>query len=297
VRDFLKKNVVCAIISGIVGPITSLMLEPFIAQMQEARGARVGSPSVVVVVVLQQVPGLPGTTTTTTTATPPRTGTSLLATTTIPKTTTTTKGFATTTVPQSGVVDRRKEYDIIKYIDQDERGSLTFEAFVLTQNFRWKFASMNEVTYPTSQAIRDVPTYLKAHLSYLLKDAQDVISIGMASCEGNGLGEESRAGIRAEMLSVWVHEARPDNRSRNYHIVNLGQYKKHNCRAGKQFTESETSDQRRIVILYVTKKVNIQGKQDLANRILRQLRANDDLLFNPDDYSREFVLTGARVKD
>jgi len=281
-RDRLKANIVSAIISGIVSPIVSLMLQPFIAQAQEANGGRFGPPPTVAVIVLQQPSGVVATTTTT----PPAM-----------TTTTTTPPATTTTIPQTGVLDRKYGHDRIGYFDQDERGSLTFEAFVLTQNFRWKFASVDEVTYPTSQAIRDVPTYLKTHLSYLLKDAQDVISIGMASCEGDGPDEESRAGVRAEMLSVWVHEARPDNRPRNYHVVNLGQYKKHDCRAEKQLTEAETSDQRRIVILYVTGKVNIQSKQDLADRILRQLRANDDLLFDPDDYSRKFALIGARIKD
>lgn len=200
------------------------------------------------------------------------------------------------TPPPTGVINVGPEHVQLGFFDEDKKGSVTFEAFVLTQNFRWKYASEGEVTYPSAQPVQDIVIYLKNHLSFLLKDAQDVISIGMASCEGDRPGEEERAGKRAEQLKTWIQQARPDDKPRNYYVVNLGQYKKHDCRAGRQPGEDETSDQRRIVILYVTKTINIRDRKDLADRILRQLRANEELLFDPADYSREFVLKDGRYK-
>lgn len=276
---FSRANIVNAIISATVGTALTLIFQPLVAQAQGTSTSEPGSPGPRVVAPPPPVVAPPPPV-----AVPP------------PPPVAVPSPPPLSPPPPTGNIDRGPAHRRIGYFDQDDKGSLAFEAFVLTQNFRWKYARNDQVTYPSSQVVRDVPTYLKNHLSHLLRNAQDVISIGMASCEGDRPGEEKRAETRAEQLNIWVQQARPDNRPRNYHIVNLGQYKKHDCQATNQPGEDETSDQRRIVILYVTRKVNIRDKKDLANRILRQLRAHDHLLFDPTDYSKEFVLTGERIK-
>jgi|GEM_PF-4961409 len=273
-KAFSRSNLVNAVTSGVIGSVLSASIHPMVAQALQ-RGddepvVREGPKVIIVVAPEKPIIDEP----------PPK-----------------PKVKHDEPLPSSsGIRETGESYKVLYFVDRDDRGVVEFEAFVLTQNFRWKYGKADEVTYPTAYAIHDVPSYFRENLSYRLVDAKDVISIGMASCEGDRPGEEERSQTRAEMLNLWVQEARPDDRPRSYHIVNLGQFRKHDCNAGRQPGEQGTSDQRRIVVLYVTKKQNVESREDLTKRILRQLRANRHLLFDPADYSRAFTLVGARVK-
>ncbi len=170
-------------------------------------------------------------------------------------------------------------------------GELVFQVLILTQELRWEMDSADAVVDPGGQP-HSVSKYLKTHLGHLLAKAKDVVSIGMASCEGSKIRNEELAGNRAEMLKLWAQQGRPDDRQRNYYVVNLGQFKGHQCEDGP-YSAGDTSRQRRVVILYVIEKGDLDT-ETLTAGIRRQLRPHKELLFDPADYSLNFLMQGGR---
>ncbi len=180
----------------------------------------------------------------------------------------------------------------------DESVGITVGAYILTQSYRWGFGSSEKIVQPSGESAPDFRTFLKEHLAPGLRQVAHIIAVGTASCEGQRGSEVERAGKRAETLRNWIVEALPEAsgekiRSRSTYIVNLGQHKSHSCVQPK--SEESTSDQRRVVIMYLeTDSSHGEGLPD-PDKILdlvRKLHQMKTALFDPDGYSQEFRLAG-----
>jgi len=120
-------------------------------------------------------------------------------------------------------------HELIKVRGMDENGkSANFLFFVLTQEIKWVCGSNTHIISGHREI--DFATRLNEE-SGLSRLAQfdfrtKLISVGMASIEGNSVEEYDRAKSRAKTINSWLKSKIPET-DRELLILNLGKYKGH----------------------------------------------------------------------
>lgn len=130
-------------------------------------------------------------------------------------------------------------------VDQQGRRA-SFRILLFTDEFRWRLNSFDEIEHRASQ-----PNFT-SEMKAVLNSAEEIICVGASSEEipsgvSFSLGrvrEERRAARRAEQIAVWVREVL--ERPIPVRKLNIG----HHTPTRHQ---SDTSDQRRVVIILVLK--------------------------------------------
>lgn len=137
--------------------------------------------------------------------------------------------------------------DLVVNNAADQQGRrASFRILLFTDEFRWRLNSFDEIENPTSQP--NFTTEMRA----VLNSAEEIICVGASSEEiptgvSYDLGrvqEERRAARRAEKIAVWVREVL--TRPIPVRKLNVGHHT-------PTSDSSDTSDQRRVVIILVLK--------------------------------------------
>jgi hypothetical protein len=170
-------------------------------------------------------------------------------------------------------------------IDDGWGNTATIDVLVLSREFSWSFARVDEVVGP-SRKPRDMIRFLKSPgLQSYLASSRDLIAIGTASCEGERIEEGERARRRAESLAHWIQQAVPKGRSGRPPgplKLNLGQY----ARPCADVDHDLTLNQRRVVLLSVVDKDPDDLKMTDMEEALREAFVGEESLafLRPGEY-------------
>ena len=158
---------------------------------------------------------------------------------------------------------------------EDENGNRAeFLIEVLAQEDRWK---LNEVDQLESGRLESVlPPYLEK-LDKLDK-AEGVIVVGTASQEGGLTSEEGRADRRADQLLKLV---KPISGVKKIYKLNLGQHS-----MDQASDTSDTSYQRRVIIMGIMKKDPGMDVRDIRAALLNALSKESKYSFDAVKYSK-----------
>jgi hypothetical protein len=138
-------------------------------------------------------------------------------------------------------------HDLTVNNSPDQKGRVaSFRILLFTDEFRWRLNSFDEIEHRALQ-----PNFTP-EMKAVLNSAEEIIAIGASSEElASGVSfdigraqEERRAARRAEKIAIWVREA--INRPIPVRKLNVGYHK-------PTGSKSDTSDQRRVVIILVLK--------------------------------------------
>ena len=138
-------------------------------------------------------------------------------------------------------------HDLMVNNSPDQQGRLaSFRILLFSDEFRWRLNSFDEIEHSAAQ-----PNFTP-EMKAVLNSAEEIIAIGASSEElpigvSFNLGraqEERRAARRAEKIAVWVREVL--ERPIPVRKLNVGYH-------SPTRTKSDTSDQRRVVIVLVLK--------------------------------------------
>ena len=138
-------------------------------------------------------------------------------------------------------------HDLTVNNSADQQGRLaSFRILLFSDEFRWRLNSFDEIEHSSAQ-FRFTP-----EMKAVLNLAEEIICIGASSEElPTGVSfnrgraqEERRAARRAEKIAIWVREAL--GRPIPVRKLNVGYH-------SPTRTKSDTSDQRRVVIILVLK--------------------------------------------
>jgi eukaryotic-like serine/threonine-protein kinase len=115
---------------------------------------------------------------------------------------------------------------------KDSNGkSAEFNMAILSESYRWHKTSSDTVTLGNNsppKLVKDLKADLeKIGITKIMDNPNQIIAIGMASCEGDTLQEEMRALDRAKTIRNDLSKVIFD--VADYPILNLGQYKKDSC--------------------------------------------------------------------
>jgi hypothetical protein len=190
--------------------------------------------------------------------------------------------------PQPVHVEREKiESAYFFRVDgKDTQGrAASFDFIVLTGDFTWALGSTSEVMSKGS-AIPEAETaerVLSPKIRESLSSATDLISVGLASQEGEREAEEARALARSQTIAGWLGKV--SNPSMSLWSLTLGQYSK-SC---KHQEAEDTSFERPIILAGVRSKADGANLQEaLAGAI-----SGHDNLPSRECYSR-FDMTKVR---
>ncbi len=139
------------------------------------------------------------------------------------------------------------------------------------------------------------PRFVELSDKYL----SDVLSLGMASCEGRASKENARAKERGKSVSRWVREAFSEsnkeentNKELGVYTINLGKHR-FNGAACKRISPEVSESQRKILLIGVLKgsDLNINLKQVVYNAMRNIAKYQPEKLpINPKDYLRFDVI-------
>jgi hypothetical protein len=141
-------------------------------------------------------------------------------------------------------------HDLTVNNSADHKGRLaSFRILLFSDEFRWRLNSYDEIEHRATQ-----PNFTP-EMKAVLNSAEEIIAIGASSEElPSGVSfdvgqaqEERRAARRAEKIAIWIREV--INRPIPVRKLNVGYHKPTGSR-------SDTSDQRRVVIILVLKHEN-----------------------------------------
>jgi predicted lactoylglutathione lyase len=161
----------------------------------------------------------------------------------------------------------------------------TFEFYTLigvNHNYGWKFNSsemiQDNIKFQSIEAEKFLATkFSQAGIKQRLENAKDVISVGVASCEGFQRIEERRAEIRAKIIRRALEQTNINIKG-ELPLLMLGQYKDENCPKG---SPQDTLEQRSIILIGVTNKepgVNLdQSLRNAMNNIEKNTELKKDL--------------------
>jgi eukaryotic-like serine/threonine-protein kinase len=149
-------------------------------------------------------------------------------------------------------------FKFIKLGKDSNSKQATFEFYTLlgvNHDYGWKLASWELIQDGVKNTVEDADSFLRYKLNEQgiksrIRGASDVISVGVASCEGHRREEEQRATMRAKVIRRAV-ESIAETTSGESRILLLGQYDDENCSVKSQ---NQTLPQRSIIIIGVTQK-------------------------------------------
>ena len=168
------------------------------------------------------------------------------------------------------------------------------ELRVLNSDYRWVYSKQDEVKF--KDGVVDIRKTLLncATMEDLFRRVDAIICVGMASSEGANVEEEARSRTRTTVLLNWIRQSSNESQPvsvANAFCLSLGRYKVKSRRSSSGEGDGvETSEQRKVVIIGITRKVgrspSASALSDLIERELtREASQNADFPFNIANYS------------
>jgi len=151
-----------------------------------------------------------------------------------------------------------------------------FKIAVLTQEYRWALGKEDYLENGKSfdelgQLVDNFPSF---------KNAIGLIAVGVASQENfeNRKREENRAEVRADNI-INMLKMKNYLQSKNLYVLNLGQFTSY-------FTDSETSYQRRIIIIGIMQQDKSMSFEEIEQSVKQAIIKSNGLAFDKDKYSK-----------
>jgi hypothetical protein len=153
-----------------------------------------------------------------------------------------------------------------------------YTLFGVTYDYVWKYGSWDWIEdISTNQPIRvDVffdEKFRQEGIKERIAKALDVISVGVASCEGSNKQEEDRASKRAKSIRKFVNPIATTTKGETSLLL-LGQYKDNIC---PQKSPDETRDQRSIILIGVVLKDSDINLKEAVESAMTNLTNNKNL--------------------
>jgi hypothetical protein len=149
---------------------------------------------------------------------------------------------------------------------EDDKGRKANFVFKLVlYNYAWEFGKIDQFRNSLDNKVVDAKKELSKELnspgqSDYIKKMQNLIAVGIASCEGDIKQEEDRAEQRANLIQ-YVLSKLPSKPEGDIYRLLLGKYKGSNCQS-----QSQTIAQRKLLIIGVKDKdVNVDLKAALRS--------------------------------
>ncbi len=181
------------------------------------------------------------------------------------------------------------QWEVHEYHEVDDNGhDFDFKVYILGNEFNWLYRSCNTITFNDQEFdLTELTEYIKSvGVQHTLKDAKDIITVGLASQEimKNAPDEEiaiefenMRAFRRARILKFLTKKNTKTNA--NFHKLTLGKYS-HNETTSPN--KNKTSMQRRIIIIAVFDRDENENLGDLLPQILPRV---ENFPINLSDYN------------
>ncbi|MBE9052892.1 protein kinase [Nostocales cyanobacterium LEGE 11386] len=165
---------------------------------------------------------------------------------------------------------------------QDSQGRIAqFNIAVLSIDYKWLVGSNFQIKYHDKVISLDV---LKLKLEQesiqtIMEDPSEIISVGMATCEGNKASAERIALERSQQIQRLAKRLFSNTPSvQGYRLLNLGQFQRNNCLANQDLTAYQNS----VIIIGVKKQSdNVILDEALRDRLKNKPFAD----FKLKDYS------------
>ncbi len=164
------------------------------------------------------------------------------------------------TIHEPNTVKNPTQWKIYEYSASDDNGhNFDFNIYILGDEFNWFYRSCNTITFGNNEKfnLTELTKYIESiGVQYKLKNAKDIITVGLASQEimKNAPDEEiaidfenMRAFRRARNLKLLTEKNTETNA--NFHKLTLGKYT--NYSETNTDNPSQTSMQRRIIIIAI----------------------------------------------
>ncbi|WGV23575.1 4-Cys prefix domain-containing protein [Halotia branconii] len=173
-------------------------------------------------------------------------------------------------LPSQGQFPQRKgKIDYFPYEEgRDNQGRIAkFNIAVLSVEYKWLVGSNFQIKYNDQVISLEV---LKLNLEQegiqkIMKNPSEIISVGMASCEGNVEVEQRRAFERSKQIQVLAKKLFSNTPSvKGYRLLNLGRFQRSNC----QTNQEATAYQRSVILIGVKKQsANVILDEALRDRL------------------------------
>jgi eukaryotic-like serine/threonine-protein kinase len=157
--------------------------------------------------------------------------------------------------------------------------SAEFNMAILSQEYRWQPGSSDAVNLGNDDKaipVKDLKTVLEGKgITNIMENPNQVIAVGMSSCEGPQREEELRAMARAKTIQQDL--VKTIFRVKDYPLLNLGQFRRDSCSRSAK----DNSFQRSMILMGIRKaSTGVMLDQALYER-LKKISKD----FNLDDYS------------
>lgn len=173
-------------------------------------------------------------------------------------------------LPSQGQFPQRKgKIDYFPYEEgRDSQGRVAkFNIAVLSVEYKWLLGSNFQIKYNDQVISLEV---LKLNLEQegiqnLMKNPSEIISVGIASCEGNVEVEQRRAFERSQQIQVLAKKLFSNAPSiKGYRLLNLGRFQRSNCQTNRE----ATAYQRSVILIGVKKQsANVILDEALRDRL------------------------------
>jgi len=156
---------------------------------------------------------------------------------------------------------------------------IRFKVVYLSQEKRWEFASNSKLTNG-----QDIESFLQSYLPRIpnFETSIGLISVGLASQEGELKEEEIRAGERADAI-LSSFRVLNFSSSKELYKLNLGQY-----RNGKKkdVDKKKTAHQRRVILIGIMEKEENMSTKKISAKLKAALEDSERLNFDTRIYSQ-----------
>lgn len=167
-------------------------------------------------------------------------------------------------------------WDYEDLIEEENDKPITFRVAVLAQEQRWKYESSTEIE--TGELSEELPKYIRNLSGF--KKAKSLISVGVASEEGNQKKEEDRADRRADEVMKIIKQNRIA-RGKGLYKLNLGQYL-----IETNLNSELTATQRRVIIIGIIARERTMTPEEIENALRRALSKSKTLAVKVNHYSK-----------
>lgn len=179
-------------------------------------------------------------------------------------------------------------------IATDKKGSKAkFQIIIIHRDYNWKKGSTSEVVKEGKVVKGFKNTFTNPRFVNLSKEyLRDIVSLGMASCEGSPSKENKRAESRAKSVLKWVKSAFTDEELVKIYGINLGKHKFKGASC-KAISDEVSASQRTIILVGILKgaDADVDLKQAIYNAMENiSTKQPEKLPINPKDYLKFDIL-------
>lgn len=177
--------------------------------------------------------------------------------------------------------------------EDSEGNKAKFQIVIINRDYNWKKGSTDIVEKNNKENKGFVNTFKNPRFIDLSKKhLRDIVSLGMASCEGDSKRENKRARARAQSVFTWVKSAFTADDAINIYGINLGKHKLTGKKC-KAISSEMSISQRSIILVGILKgsDANIELSQAIYNALRNvSLHQPEKLPTNPKDYLQFEIL-------